>query len=493
LINWHYKDEEAKNLCQQLLNSNWQKKSECFKSNYRRQVYRHQNTPAIHIKKDTPRSLRNLIKNLWRNKCQKEFQIGITLQQAQIPVVNMLAWGKEKSTTYLVSQTIPKSKNFQQAWQEYKNISQKRTSLLQALANLLKKLVEQNINHPDLHNDNILVTEITPNQIQLHLVDLYGITIKPTQTKKQLLTIFSWLNFLLNNQLTNEEKSKLLKTTLPNFTPQQHQKLLQQIQQTTINQNCHKWRTRKKKYLKNSSQCNQSKITIGTIISLKNFPVQDAKQIFEHYLEKTPNHYQQIKDKPKRKTARITHNKKTYVIKEFCKPIPIPSLCKDHQAWLHTQRMQLFGGKCATAYAWLKLKDQRGLIIFQDFGQNNHVNEALLKTAKIETSKTMLTKIAILCANMHNCGLIHTDIKLGNVILPTGKQQPAFIDTDRVLARRKITMKIRIKYLQQVMNYGPPHLSTTLKKHFLKQYAKTANLNNKQTKILIKKLIPQNN
>ncbi len=116
-----------------------------------------------YVKLFTPHKLDDKIRELLSPRARLEFETGIELENAGIPVIQYLGWGRRGVKGMLVTAAEPGVKTL---WQRRLEIT---PELLDKLAVLTRQLIEKNFYHPDYHAGNILYGN------DLKLVDVYGI------------------------------------------------------------------------------------------------------------------------------------------------------------------------------------------------------------------------------------------------------------------------------------------------------------------------------
>lgn len=118
-----------------------------------------------YVKLFTPHKLEDKIREMMLPRARQEFEAGVELETAGIPVIRYLGWGRCLTSGMLVSAAEPEAYTL---WQLRREVTPK---ILSELARLTRQLIEKNYFHPDYHAGNILVTV----DGELKLVDAYGI------------------------------------------------------------------------------------------------------------------------------------------------------------------------------------------------------------------------------------------------------------------------------------------------------------------------------
>ena len=433
----------------------WQKTAELVKENSRRSVYKVDgNGLGLFIKSDHPTNPRDLLKQLWRNKSQCEFNVGLALAEAGIPVVDMLAWGKNGRNSYLVSKALKDAISFQDAW-EYCNDHQMRDAFLLSLANLLRKMVASNINHPDMHSGNIMSrVDGGQQKVDFFLLDLYDIKILTGIYPTQVSRLINWLCFRFDNDFTPQETSLLMGRIFPQHSADEKDNILRAQKSFNTRRLLRKWRGRRSRLLRDSSQCNQQHTEHGMWHLLKQFDLKTAERAVDLHRQQISTPEKLLKAEGKRKVSRVNIDSCTYIVKEFSNPGFYGCWRSDCLSWLNTQRIGYYAIPAATCYAWLKSSDGKGYLILEDVGTENARN--FFARHDSTQRAPYIRKIARVLAMLHNKHVFHKDCKVSNfVISDSGDERLTLIDTDRIRFFRSIPDKKRFQNLHQAYSNFP--------------------------------------
>ncbi len=142
------------------------------------------------IKLDRPETLWHRLRAYWRPKAAQEFNLALQLEQAGVPVVKYLAWGRCGSSTMLVTRAFPQAVTVSDYWlNNFLYAENSPQEFLSYLATFLRQFFAVKCYHPDLHLGNILYN---PIEKKFALVDLYGVSAPGKRlSTRQKLRMFS--------------------------------------------------------------------------------------------------------------------------------------------------------------------------------------------------------------------------------------------------------------------------------------------------------------
>ena len=147
-------------------------KSSLVKSNPVRSVFKV--NEQYFVKLDRPQNLLHKLRAYLCCKARSEFDTAMQLENAGIPVVKYLGWGRRGCLSMTFSEAIPDAVTAWEFWvREYIIGGKDHTVFLDKLAGFLKKFIYSGFFHPDFHLGNVLYS---PQTGQFALVDVYGIS-----------------------------------------------------------------------------------------------------------------------------------------------------------------------------------------------------------------------------------------------------------------------------------------------------------------------------
>ena len=232
--------------------------------------------PLFYLKQDKTHGFRNRFKRLFRDRFRTEFKTGLRLEQARIPVVNHLAWGKKGTQSYLLTQAFP-GRPFSSLWHEVKGNLSAEAELVAALVKILKPFFEQSFYHPDLHGGNLLV-DASGTKPVMRFVDVYGIR-HQRLSAADMITMLVFV-FALTEHWPPADQKKVFAVFLDFFPGTTGAGLLEDVSRAFVRR-LYKWRrTRMSKYLKSSSACEAWAMHPGHVISRRETERQLVEKLF---------------------------------------------------------------------------------------------------------------------------------------------------------------------------------------------------------------------
>lgn len=127
-------------------------------------------------KKNTPKRLKEIIKETFRPQSRVEYNAGLLLDSLGVSVVNMIGWARNKTISIVVSESPEENAITAMEFWNKKVMSDKteKRRFLAALTEFVKTFFTANLIHPDLHFGNLLVVEEN-RKLKLMVVDPFGI------------------------------------------------------------------------------------------------------------------------------------------------------------------------------------------------------------------------------------------------------------------------------------------------------------------------------
>lgn len=139
-----------------------------------------------------------LLSRIFRFYPQKEYLAAMNLEKLNLPVIRYLGWGHLSFGGYCISEGVPDSFSVRQYFFEtLVHHPEQQSDFLLKLTNLICKMAEQKIHHPDFHIGNILYSL---SEEKLYLPDPWGICQKKTFQRIDLCTPFLELRENISEQ-----------------------------------------------------------------------------------------------------------------------------------------------------------------------------------------------------------------------------------------------------------------------------------------------------
>ncbi len=182
---------------------------ECVKENRIRRIDRV--LERYYLKCDKNDCFRDRAKNLVRNRMREEFNAAQVLDEAGIPVVRHIAWGREDRRTYLLTEEWAGGGDCGPVCQQV--LAQGGDVLKRFVTDLvgfLEVFFKHNIYHPDMHLGNVLCGR-DGERFRFCLVDVYGVR----HVKKLSSSQMRRMSSVVSSFLVKFDSSKRREILLP--------------------------------------------------------------------------------------------------------------------------------------------------------------------------------------------------------------------------------------------------------------------------------------
>ena len=461
------------------------------KKNARRTVYRVQSERlecSIFLKHEHPPTAFSRLKNLFRPKARLEFNAGMALAAAGVPVIRMLAWGRDGAESFLVTAEAEDVYTFDDLWARCRLDLGLRSRFIQALGFFLSRLLCARVSHPDMHSGN-LIGLTGADGMQFLLVDVYGITTKKRLSHGDELRLFAWLRSFFR-ELNPEEVTTLMTKAL-GTDEDAADRFFRDVLHFQARAAVHRWRGRKRRLLRESSLCSEEKTEQGRWLLRKPFTLETARDAAErHFSDADASANTLLKNDRKRQISRIQTMGKTYVIKVFSDPGVRGPFRPDRISWLNAYRLELHSVPAARHYAWLRLSAGLGLLTMEDVGPLCLYHE-LARLSPLQR-RPLLYQAATLLALIHTALVAPRDMKMSNIMI---HQKPGFphmpltlIDCDSIRFSRRVRDRDRTRNLGQMLGTIKGGTGWLERLRFLAKYRQEARLSKTQMRRLLKGL-----
>lgn len=158
-------------------------------------------------KKNIPKRLKEIIKETFRPQSRIEYNAGLLLDSAEVPVVNMIGWAKHKTISILITESPGENVTTAMDFWNKKALADEneRHIFLAVLADFIRTFFRARLVHPDLHLGNLLIVEKDCN-LKLFIVDPFGIKLCRWGKYNILKGGFALLLYGLQWSLSRNEK-----------------------------------------------------------------------------------------------------------------------------------------------------------------------------------------------------------------------------------------------------------------------------------------------
>lgn len=433
----------------------WVAGAQAVKRNIRRSIYRlpaAAGQPGLYIKHDHPVNPRDLLKNLWRCKARQEYESGMSLAAAGVPVVAMLAWGRCGRDSFLVTREASGARMLSGYLLELERAPLTRPVFAARLVAFLRRMLVAGVHHPDLHAGNVLVVGLV-SQPELLLVDVYGVTTgeRTTVGDRQLLafalSILGRLNLAARNQFFKRLLPDASLASIDTVCGEAHELLRKAFRR--------RWRGRRRGFLRAGGNFEMRNTRAGRWLIHRSLDSVTTDRWLAAFASAPPAPgVQWLKQDKTRRLARVSADGgATVVIKEFRRPGPWGNWRPDCRCWLNTQMCDALGIPVMGALAWLRCRDGRGLVFFQDAGDVS-LRAAFQAPIAPLRRRLLLTQVAWIFGRLHAYGILHGDCKATSfMVVPaaqlSSRQSPwvrggleavAMIDADSLSQRSVLAL-----------------------------------------------------
>jgi len=455
--------------------------AQVVKANVRRTVYRATaGSRTFFVKHDHPRGLRNRIKGLWRCKAEKEFRSGRRLGAAGVPVVRLLAWGRRGADSYLLSEELCGAAGFAEAWAECRGDGQRRAAFLRGLTGFLAAMLKANVEHPDLHAGNVLVTwepcgagSATPGGLRdgeaggagvragFHLVDVYGVRVRRTLARRQVEGVLG-LAFGLGRELAPAEGGAILSALGVASGPPDAAAAAAAWQRGVhafLRRRSPAWPGRRRRLLEASSLCACRRTAAGTWRVRRPFTLEAAQAAVGQHDANLAAGHNVVKQDVKRRLTRVVVAGQSYVVKEYVRVRAWPACARpDRAAWLNSYRLAMAGVPCCGSLGWLQAAGGRGFVVLEDLGPQTLL-QRVADGVTAEERAQLLAAAGRLVGWLHGAGVVAGDLKPTNVmVVPESEPGPggcgwrlALVDVDRIrFCHGGVSLARRVRGLRQL-------------------------------------------
>ena len=153
------------------------KKEEAFKVKEDRIIFKlYIDGRYYFAKKNIPKRLKEIIKEIFRSQSRIEYNAGLFLDSVGVSAVNMIGWARNKTISIIITESPGENVSTAMDFWIEKALPDKNEKhrLLVGLAEFIRTFFGAKLMHPDLHLGNLLVIEENSN-LKLMVVDPFGI------------------------------------------------------------------------------------------------------------------------------------------------------------------------------------------------------------------------------------------------------------------------------------------------------------------------------
>ncbi len=417
-ISWHGDEKAVKEFfdlpCETVVKENPQRLVVC-------RGKEEEETPLFYMKEDKSAGWRNRFKLLFRNRLRQEFDSGVLLQEAGIPVVEHVALGVKGHRSFLITRAFEGRELFD-FWSDLQSDQTAQKKFLSRLCEFLVLTFDKSFFHPDLHGGNVMVST-SDDDFQFSYVDVYGVK-KKRLSPNDVTEMLVFLAGLTKNLTKRDQKIyfSYFKSFFPSTTVDE---IIKRVFVALYRRGDKFRRSRQKKYLRKSSQVNVWDSKTGRVVAKKSC----SRDVIDEALSKfEESDYEVLKDDKKRRIFRIVVGERSFVVKHFLKPHFWGRWRSDARSWLNSIGMQIMKVPVVEYAAWCRCNDGSGIVVMNDGGRLSLYNTIKQNDKR---SGQLLQKAGCIVGQLHLVGIYHNDLKMSNFIV-TDDHDVKLVDLDDV-------------------------------------------------------------
>lgn len=371
-----------------------------------------------------------------------------------------------------------------------------RKSLIQKVAVLIRKIHDQGFFYRDLHAGNILVVESDAGELQLYPVDFHKIW--------YLKDVPLWMRMRDLAQLRNSiavsrtEQVRFLREYGKGYTPLVTRFKLNARRLDIKAKKL--WRThlfsRTKRCLVNSSEFEVKRGIAQSLYRNRAYAEELLSEIMNtfHAAPMTGG-LTILKETPKEKVAVITTTHKGTATRVIVKESLFPrwgrkvrytfSRSRARKYWIAARGLKVRGIDTPDSLALIEQKRYgfpfRNFLVIEFIDHGYELNEYIVKNFKKVLSRDEVSKkrhfireCARRVRSLHEQGVYHADLKSNNILVKekdSGGWYFYFIDLDRVVFKRTLSLSERINNLAQINASVADCITPSDRLRFFKRYA----------------------
>ena len=399
----------------------------------------------IYIKYDHPPNFRDQIKTYLKPKVLREYSVGKMLKKNGVPAIEFIGCGWEGSMGFVLSKSLDDSVPSSEVCNPVKKQKVRREKFFQGLLSILSILLEKKIWHPDIHWDNLLVTE-SKEGFQFYLVDLYGIRKTRNLDHSQKLSMLAGIGGL-KTEIPLNELTFLASQMIKYFDNINTRELLKQLEEQRISRILLHWKKRTQKFLKNSSVCKKIEHGQGFWLLRKNFSDRMAMEVLDRYKSLPEN---EKKEFPKNDSffAQTKFKDTTYLVKEYIKIYPPSKLKTAYNPWIHNWRLE--NGRILTSnhIGWFQEGRRRAFFLY-DVSKTVMLEDWLTIGDGKRKLENIIAGLGELLEMLYKLNVFHENLMFSNLV----------IDEDNILGHPTLgpfhneDVKFNTKILELHKNY----------------------------------------
>jgi len=478
--------------------------AEEIKKNPSRAVFRLSSDegPALYIKWHRFRGLGDAVLSLFRGtRARREWRISLVLEQAgiRIPEVQLIGLRRRcglPMESFLATREVPGIAL--KKWVQVMLVSDKpsdvsrRHRIASALGNLVRRLHENAVSHPDLHSDNILVDETTGNLclLDLHAAKEVG-AISGFRRAQNLAVLY---NALSVPGVTAADRVRFAKAYLgPEWNRQALIKLVQDVQIMSNILRRRRLRSRSRRCVVNSSAYTNQRTSLGKVYRKRTMTLDQIRKAIELHREVLSGKVQgrTFKKDTKTNVTLIPWNgtleASELCVKEFVRGGLrqwLPKRLRHRPAmaaWRASLGLAVRGVPAPEAFALVMGKGRSSYVIMDALTSaiplDLYLRRHMGSNRPVSIRRAFVGVAADFLVKCYTSNICHYDLKAKNILVreaERGQWDFFLIDLEAVRFPNQLPYEVKLLNLAQLNASTPLELTWTDRMRLLRKLAVTA-------------------
>jgi len=384
----------------------------CVKHNRKRSVYALRSAasavPSYFLKHDHPGQWGDIIRSWIYPKVLQEFRVLERLQENNVPAVKPVACAWRCGQGILITEALTGAATFMELWPRVQADQKRRQPLLAALAELVRRMIQARVFHPDLHFGNILVGE-RGQRLVCVLVDVHGVKrLRKWSVQRQALMLRALA--VWGQNLEDEEIHDWLAAVFPQASAGWLEAFWQLVFQEAVEEARRKWPGRRRKIMnaqgRSNSICSLATTSDGIWRWRTDFDVNIAREVVEQYRRRKalPS---AGKESPG-DVSLVAVAGKTFRVREFGCSDPTTA----EQIWLTHWRLEMAGFPVPRCMAWFSALEGTSYLVAEHL-DGVSLSDALREAEKHDLQRNILLgRLWKLLTNLYRWNFFHQNLQV---------------------------------------------------------------------------------
>jgi tRNA A-37 threonylcarbamoyl transferase component Bud32 len=432
-----------------------------------------ENLPDIYLKEFTVLP-HKIIRALLFPYGLNEWKTALHLKELNVPTYSPVAFGIEKKyglikKIYFISEKIPNAVTVEEFLTKNKSLSiESRKSLIKSFSDFILTVHQAGVLHMDFHWKNILVSQNLEGKYQFYLIDLDKVKLKKEIPVTQRISNLAILNTSFYQSCSVRDRVYFLNNYLKGFMKKDSLKL--RINGTIKGETnlllLKKWKKhakrcfRENKYftvVKNRNLKGYAALPLNRgILELMEDPDKlfsdPASMILKKMGTASSLLFPSLSGSPGIYLKRYNVKSFDYVIKNIFRP------SRGKKTWLASNILKIRGIPTPKPILFMERKKSffvlESYIVTEPLFESkplNHFMDSSFNLMIKENKLQFIKEVAIQVKQLHDCGIMHCDLKATNILVSAGdKIKINFIDLDAIKVSDSLLSAERAKDLARL-------------------------------------------